>query len=302
MQTIPNPLNEEVVIAADIGGSHITVAPVNLSSAEIVHEKPFRTRVNSKASKDEILNTWLNALETVFCSLPQRPTKLALAMPGPFDYEKGIAYIQGLDKYESLYGANIKDELVTILNIPSSHVLFRNDAEAFLHGEVATGLVDISERVLGLTLGTGMGAAFSHEGKTADLNLGSEPYQTSIADDFFTTRWFIKRYNELSGTTVDGVETLTRMAGNNKIADLIFEEYAYCLTSFLAPYIKREKVDTLVFGGNISKAHQLFLPQLSAMLAAQEIVPKVKLALQGEQSAIIGAAFLFKDLEPVKHK
>jgi len=302
MQTFPNSLNEDIVIAADIGGSHITIAPVNLSSAEVVHEKSFRIRVNSKAPKDEILNTWLNALETVFCSLPHRPTKLALAMPGPFDYEKGIAYIQGLDKYESLYGTNIKDELAGVLNISPTQVLFRNDAEAFLHGEVATGLVDTSERVLGLTLGTGMGAAFSHEGKTTDLNLGSEPYKTSIADDFFTTRWFIKRYNELSANTVDGVETLTRMAGNSKLADLIFEEYAYCLTNFLTPHIVSEKIDTLVFGGNISKAHQLFLPQLSAMLANQKIVPKIKLALQGEQSAIIGAAFLFKGIGPIKHK
>lgn len=296
MQTSPNPLNEEIVIAADIGGSHITVAPINLSSAQAIREKIFRMRVNSKASKDEILNTWLNVLETAFCALPQRPTKLAIAMPGPFDYEKGVAYIKGLDKYESLYGIDIKNEFAGVLGIPVDQVLFRNDAEAFLHGEVATGLVEMDERVLGLTLGTGMGTAFSCNGETTDLNLGSTLYKTSIADDFFTTRWFVKRYHELSNKTIDGVETLTRLAGNDKVADLIFEEYAYCLADFLIRYIKDRKIDVLVFGGNISKANQLFLPQLGAMLTNHEITPKIKLALQGEQSAMIGAAFLFKDI------
>ena len=288
-------LDEDVVIAADIGGSHITVAPVNLSSATTEQDKLVRVRINSKGTKKEILQSWLQALEHVFSACAERPNKLAVAMPGPFDYQQGIAYMRGMDKYEHLYGTSIRQVLAEGLGIPDHQVLFRNDAEAFLHGEVATNLVGKDERVLGLTLGTGMGTAFSYERKTVDINLGSEHYQASIADDYFTTRWFKRRCVELGGVPIDGVEQLTAGAGKNKIVDLIFEEYATCLAAFLAPHLKRLDIDTVVFGGNITKAYTLFLPQLLTLWADAKLTPAVKLAQQGEQSAMIGAAFLFED-------
>jgi glucokinase len=297
MRNKPYSSIESIVIAADIGGSHITVAPIDISSSQAVSERMLRARVNSRGTREDILNTWCNVLEMAFASFNERPDKLALAMPGPFDYENGICYIRGLDKYESLYGINIKEELANTLNLSHKHVLFRNDAEAFLHGEVATGLVEMNNRVLGLTLGTGMGTAFSYAGKTIDLNLGSESYQTSIADDFFTTRWFVNRYEELSGNKVTNVEALSELSGKDKTVDVLFDEYASRLTNFLAGHIVDLRIDTLVFGGNISKANRLFLPKFSAMLAAKGITPAVKLALQGEQSAMIGAAFLFNAVQ-----
>jgi len=288
-------LDEDVVIAADIGGSHITVAPVKLSSATTEQDKMVRIRVDSKGTREEILRSWLQALEHVFSACAERPNKLAVAMPGPFDYQQGIAYMRGMDKYEHLYGISIRQILAEGLDIPDHQVLFRNDAEAFLHGEVATNLVGKDERVLGLTLGTGMGTAFSHERKTVDLNLGGEPYQASIADDYFTTRWFKRRCVELGGMPIDGVEQLAAIVGKNKIPHLIFEEYATCLAAFLVPHLTRLEIDTVVFGGNIAKAYTLFLPQLLTLWADAGLRPAIKLAQQGEQSAMIGAAFLFED-------
>ena len=34
---------------------------------------------------------------------------IGFAMPGPFDYVKGICYIQGVAKYENLYGINVTE-------------------------------------------------------------------------------------------------------------------------------------------------------------------------------------------------
>ncbi|MEH6305668.1 ROK family protein [Olivibacter sp. CPCC 100613] len=286
-------LKKEIVLAADIGGSHITVAPVDLSSAKVMNEHIVRMRVDSKGTKEEILSTWCKALEEVCDSLSDRPCKLALAMPGPFDYEKGIAYIKGLDKYENLYATNIRNEFVIRLAFLPDQVLFRNDAEAFLHGEIATGLVETQKKVLGLTLGTGFGAALSYMGETKDLNLGGEIYKTSIADDFFTTRWFVGRYRVSSNQQINGVESLISLVGKDEAVDLIFEEYAYALADFLAPHIVKHNVDSVVFGGNISKGQRYFLPQLQEILSHQGITPDINLARQGEQSAIIGAAFLF---------
>ena len=36
---------------------------------------------------------------------------IGIAIPGPFDYGNGISLIKDLEKYESLYGTNIKETL-----------------------------------------------------------------------------------------------------------------------------------------------------------------------------------------------
>ena len=36
---------------------------------------------------------------------------IGFAMPGPFDYVKGICYIRGVAKYENLYGINISEAI-----------------------------------------------------------------------------------------------------------------------------------------------------------------------------------------------
>ncbi|HRP57404.1 hypothetical protein, partial [Agriterribacter sp.] len=64
---------------------------------------------------------------------------MGIAMPGPFDYEKGISYITGLHKYEYLYGLNVKELLAAELNIPLGNIRMMNDAAAYLAGELKAG-------------------------------------------------------------------------------------------------------------------------------------------------------------------
>ena len=52
-------------------------------------------------------------------------------MPGPFDYEEGISYIAGNDKYEAFYGLNVKNMLADELKIKPSNILMKNDASCF---------------------------------------------------------------------------------------------------------------------------------------------------------------------------
>lgn len=120
-------------------------------------------------------------------------------MPGPFDYENGISLITKLDKYEALYKLNVKELLSEKLSIPKPSILMMNDAACFLRGEVYYGAAKGHTDVIGITLGTGTGSAFHHNGITVDANLGPSPFMNSIADEYFSTRWFVKRYIEENG-------------------------------------------------------------------------------------------------------
>src|SRR5690606_16820768 len=147
--------NKNIVVGVDVGGSHITAALVDINSRSLIEGTTVRKAVDSKGSAAEILSVWKAVIKDTSmiggCSIK----RIAFAMPGPFNYENGISLIKGVDKYESLYGMNIKKELADCFNIQDDQILFRNDAEAFLHGEVAVGDFDITDKILGFTLGTG---------------------------------------------------------------------------------------------------------------------------------------------------
>ncbi len=284
------------ILTADIGGSHITVGICDLGSHAISEQSIVRVEVNSKGSADDILFAWGNAFERALEKNPAiQISGLGIAMPGPFDYEKGISYIKGLNKYEALYGVNIKQYLATSLKLDAQAVRFRNDAESTIAGEVLVGAGKPYKRVLGITLGTGFGSAYSENKITKDINLGSDLYQESIADDYLSTRWFLKRYQELTGISLTGgVMELAELAPKSAVARGIFNEFAVNLCDFLSEPIERLKPEALVICGNIAKASHLFLPHLTRQLKTVTI----RMNLLEETGALMGTAALFDNHWP----
>ncbi|WP_442795970.1 ROK family protein [Pelobium manganitolerans] len=283
-----------IVIGADIGGSHITTALVDINNKCLTGEVT-RNTVNSKSSKEIILENWVNAIRATTINYDGKVDKVAFAMPGPFDYVRGISLIKGLDKYDSIYGINIRNYIAEEIDIPKENILFRNDAEAFLHGEMFCGAGRDEEKAIGLTLGTGFGSAINYNGVTADLNLGSVPFRKSIADDYFSTRWFINRYWEDKGVKPLDVKEFLCLADDD-VQTQIFEEFTLNLSEFIAPYLKKENISTVIFGGNITRASHLFLPLLKRKMLKQDLNITFKLAELNEEAALIGAAASFEGI------
>jgi len=278
------------VLTADIGGSHITAAICNLETGSVLKGTCFRAEFSSKSSAASILENWVGVFKRVLKNFESPVSKMGIAMPGPFDYAEGISYITGLNKYESLYGINIKEYLVQHLNLHPHDIKFRNDAEAAIAGEIFAGEVKNYESAVGITLGTGFGSAYYKNGVTTDLNWGSDPYKTSIADDHLSTRWFIKRYYELTGVSVQGVKELALIATESSMARIVFSEFGKNLAEFLLNKFVLVQPQVLIVSGNIAKAHRYFIPYLS-----KQVLPvHTEIAQQGENAALLGAAALFQ--------
>lgn len=283
-----HPINNNYVISADVGGSHITAAICNVENYSVLQPTLIRAELNSKSTADHILSIWSKALSEVISSVQFPIAGLSLAMPGPFDYQNGISYIKGLNKYEAIYGLDIKQYLADQLNLPASSIKFRNDAEATIAGEMLAGAGKGLNNVIGVTLGTGFGSAHFRNQQTVDLNLGSEPFKNSIADDYLSTRWFLKRYFDKTGLSVTGVQELAAIAYSSVTAKEIFKEFAINMSNFLMEPVYQIKPETLIICGNIAKASGLFLPHLKKRLNIS-----IHLSQLGEQAALIGAAALF---------
>ena len=235
-----NNLLSSKVLTADIGGSHITVGICDLETRTILPQSIVRKDVFSKGSANDILSSWKDAFLQV---LKKNPgvliSGLSVAAPGPFDYENGISQIIGLNKYEALYGMDIRQCFAGFLNLEPHLIRFRNDAESTIAGEVLIGAGQGNQRVLGVTLGTGFGSAYSENGVTNNINLGANQFKQSIADDYLSTRWFLRHYRELTGVSLGGgVRELSELAMHSAVVRTIFKEFAVNMGDVLSTAVK----------------------------------------------------------------
>ena len=197
-------MNKNIAIGTDIGGSHISCAAVDLVSGKILRDTLTERQVDNQAQASTIIGIWSKALSEVLAKIPIENVKgIGFAMPGPFDYVKGICYIRGVAKYENLYGFNISDAIASSLHVNDDFLIrFMNDASSFAVGEAWAGSASKYNRSLSITLGTGFGSAFiSNRIPIVDgpevPKLGCIyhlPYKDGIADDYFSTRGLLLRY------------------------------------------------------------------------------------------------------------
>jgi glucokinase len=294
---------KNIAIGADIGGSHISCAAVNLTSGKVLRETFSERSVNNQAQATEIISVWASCLTDVLNKIHAHKVKgIGFAMPGPFDYVNGICFIKGVAKYENLYGFNIADAIVSSLNVPESFkVRFMNDASSFAVGEAWAGKASKVKRSISITLGTGFGSAFIKD--RIPVVDGPEvpklgcvyhlPFKGKIADDSFSTRWFIGSYKKITGKKVKGVKELAELASTDKVVKELFTEYGDNMGIFLSPWLKKFKAEMLVIGGNISYAYDLFGKVFEARLTKEKCTCKVEISDLKEDAALLGCAYLF---------
>ncbi|HUX95351.1 MAG TPA: ROK family protein [Bacteroidales bacterium] len=298
-------MNRNIAIGADIGGSHITAAAIDLTSGNILRDTVTERAVNNQASASTIISVWAEALSGALSKVEFGNVKgIGFAMPGPFDYVKGICYIRGVAKYENLYGFNISDAIASSLDVPDNFLIrFMNDASSFAVGEAWAGSAKDVSKSLSITLGTGFGSAFIEDKiPIVDGPLVPKigcvyhlPYREGIADDYFSTRGLLGRYKMKTGKELSGVKELAELYNSDSYVPDLFRDFGVNLGQFLAPWLKGFDAEILVIGGNISHAYSLFGIYFETSLKELNCNCEVTLSELKEDAALIGSAYLLDD-------
>jgi glucokinase len=298
-------MNKKIAIGTDIGGSHISCAAIDLLLGRIIRDTVTERPVDNQAPANVIIGAWSEAISSALKKVPREQVKgIGFAMPGPFDYVKGISYIRGVAKYENLYGINISDAVSVNLGIQDGFLIrFMNDASSFAVGEAWQGSASGFNRSLSITLGTGFGSAFISD--RIPIVDGPEvpklgciyhlPYKDGIADDYFSTRGLLSRYKKLTGKELSGVKELSALAATDKQVRELFIDFGDNAGMFLAPWLKRFRAEILVIGGNISHAYNLFGEVFEERLRKENCFCKVAISKLKEDAALLGSAFLLDD-------
>lgn len=273
-------------LVLDIGGSHVTSALVDLEKRLIVDSSLHRAHVSPDETPDYLLSAWTNAATRALGATSVH--HIGIAMPGPFEYETGVSRLQ--HKFASLYGINVGVALQEKLNL-GVPIYFGNDASLFALGEWWAGAARGFERVIGVTLGTGLGGGFvangkvyySGEGVPKDGGIWDLPYLDGIAEDYVAGPALVKNYRAKTGNTLNPAEIAEAARAGEKAACESYLELGSHLGEILKPWVKAFGAQCVVVGGNIARSFDLFEPRLrqtlesSVKLVASELFDKANL-------------------------
>lgn len=275
----------------EIGGTHVAAAVVD-PEAGVVGQR-LREPLDSSGTLDEVLGT----VASVAARLPVgQPTGWAVAMPGPFDYERGIGDFSGADKFHALEDVDVGSELVARVGSISS-CRFLNDAAAFGLGEARYGAGGGASRVFFLTLGTGLGSAFIDGDRIVDSGERVPPrgwlflakLDGRALEDAFSRRALTKRYLERTGRVVD-VGDLAAAFHDDPDARAVLTNGYQELARGLAPWLASFEPDALVIGGSIARSWALIDELLVPQLVAEHPDLDVRPARLGDDAPMLGAA------------
>ncbi|MGJ1431281.1 ROK family protein [Sphingobacterium spiritivorum] len=284
------PVSNRYILASDIGGSHITSAIVDTADWSILFESVTRNRVDSSSDAKSIFQSWASNLKETIAKSPEEITQLGIAMPGPFDYEKGISLMHNQDKYDSLYQLDTSAGIREAMENPSIEIRYINDAAAFLQGEIFASKLDKEEKILGITLGTGLGSAVWSKGSKAfDADLWNTAYRDSIFEEHLVTRWFTRRFEELTGNKAEGLKEILEQHQDEAEFATLIQEYSQQLLDFLKFFSEKYNCTHYIIGGNIAKALDIITPYRAEEFSAYTIGR----SNLDEKAAIIGAASIF---------
>jgi glucokinase len=302
-------MNRNYILGIDIGGSHISACMVDMHGSCLLDHTAVRAKINPEGNADEIIGAWAMAIESSFGKMhveegvnQGRDWHIGIAMPGPFEYEKGISLITGLHKFESLYGLPVKKLLADRLGIPAENIRMVNDASAFLLGEVKGGAGKGYIRAAGVTLGTGVGSAGFFDDAIIDGDLWCTPFKDSRAEDYLCSRWFVREYAAIQerrkgnddAMSIYGVKDLVPLFDVDPDVRALFTSFGRHLAEALILKYPAHIQDVVIVGGNITKAWDLFIPATLAWWQERGVVMNIRPAILGEQAAVIGAAFLWR--------
>ncbi len=283
----------------DIGGTHVTGAHISDEPWQLIGA-PVRVDIDGHAPAADILDGMADAARAGGAG--STAEAWAVAMPDPFDYDRGIGRFHGVGKFESLDGVDVRAALATRLECRPDDVHFCNDADAFTVGEWLVGAGRRADRVVGLTLGTGVGSGWVDHGSVVDPGVppGGRAHRLHIdgapLEDSMSRRAIRLAYAAAAGDRDADVREIADRARAGEPAAQ--EVLAYALRSLgraLAAPISDFGAELIVVGGSMSGSWALFEPWFREG-AGDIAVPLVRTAVHRDTAALFGAAYVATSL------
>jgi len=271
-------------LGVDIGGTKVQVGVVQ--DGELIHEVRFET--SASASKEQILAELVQHLAPLATA---DVAGIGIGVPGLVDEEEGIVHnVQNIPSWREVH---LKQHLAGYFDQP---VYLTNDANAFAIGEKMYGQGKPYANLVGLALGTGLGAGIiiNHQVYSGTLSSAGEfgmiPYLDKTLEDYCSGKFFGQR------TGRPGTEWHALAQQGDAEALALYAELGRHLGQALHIILYALAPEAIFLGGSVSRGYDFFRSGLYESLAAfpfRQVTDRLVVApsLMGN-AAVLGAAAL----------
>lgn len=279
------------VIGIDFGGSKIKGVLANDSGKVI---KSYVRAIESHKSRSEIL---ANILKVIDCLKIEHVLAIGISSPG-FALPSGkMACMPNIRKLE---GINLKKEIEEKTNLK---VVLENDANCFALAEQRRGAAKGCKQVVGVIIGTGIGAGIIINGEiyrgatggAGEAGHGKLVVHHNIHDveDLISGPNIVKRYEHLSGKKAESPRILLNK--KDKAAKQVYDEFVFFTAMFFSNLIDTFNPEMIVVGGGVSNIpFYKDADRIVDKLAQPELrkACRIRKNLLGDDSGVLGAVEL----------
>jgi glucokinase len=280
----------------EVGGTHVTAGWVRPDGWQV--SEVSRRDLPAGGSAQQLIEILAGA----GAGLAAGPgAAWGIAVPGPFDYARGVAHYAGVGKFEALAGVDVGAALAEALPSRPGSLCFSNDASAFAVGEWLVGAARGATRCVAVTLGTGVGSAFLDKGISISSGSSVPPeaelhllrHADRPLEDWVSSRAIRAGYVRAGGSAAREVVEIAGLArAGDAAARAAFDGAFRVLGEVLGPWLERFDADRLVIGGSISRSFDLVEGPLRAGLSiASNWRFSIVTAAVPDLAPLVGAAY-----------
>ncbi|MEZ2334584.1 ROK family protein [Mucilaginibacter sp. RCC_168] len=281
-------MNNIKVIGIDLGATNIRGAVVNNNSlSAIVSQK-----IKSDGSVEDVMNDIYQVVDTLLKN--DQVAAIGIGVPSVVDVAEGIVYdVQYIPSWKEVH---LKKLMEKRYDIP---VYVNNDANCFAVGEYYFGKGNNVDSMVGLTLGTGLGAGIMINRRLyPGFNCGAGefglfPYLDNILEFYSSGSFFSNVYG------LDGVQVFEDAKKGNGRALKLYGELGTHIGHAIKQVMYAYDPQLIVLGGSVRHAYAFFqqtMWQEIKTFAYTKTAERIRVEVSElENSGIIGAAALYYD-------
>jgi glucokinase len=283
-------MNEIKIIGIDLGGTHVRggiVAEGHLANIASV-------RIPADGSVDEVLRVIYQLIDPL---IDGNIKAIGIGVPSVVDIEKGIVYdVQNIPSWKVVELKKLMEERYHL------SVLINNDANCFALGEKYFGKGRKVHSLIGLTIGTGLGAGIIINDKlypglnTGAGEFGCVDYLDKYYEYYASGQFFENCYH------TNGEVVFQKAQSGDPLSIMILEELGTHIGNAIKMILYTYCPELIILGGSISKSYSFFQKTMWERIHTyiySNTLEHFHLEISElENAGVLGAAALYYDQQP----
>ena len=277
-------MEKRSLIGVDVGGTKIHIA--RIEHDKVVAQQRIPTAATR--SRDEIVQDLINGISDL---LTPDVVGIGIGVPGLVDMETGtIRNVSNIPAWKDL---PIREKITERIDLP---VFVGNDANCFALGELYFGKAKGYYNIVGLALGTGVGAGVIINGRLYPGNsalageFGGIKYLDSEYENYCSGKFFLDKYH------IDAKVMAERAANKESVALAAFSEFGNHVGHLIQTILYSVGPEVIIIGGSLTNAWSFFeegMQQCLKLFPHTQALESTLIAISGNPDIpVLGAAAL----------